>query len=652
MPIHRFFFSIALILLLVGAPSVKAEVEVILSGNPSFDSDSICNGDANQWRWLSFPGSRLTLNPVPGKEVGEAARWEMPPMENDLRLKVGAYIGVKTIRQMNLMTVEILGEDGKPQPAKSVSTVWYPYQITFNAIFPQKNKISGCDFFPDANGTLLRKLVVNGPKGALLRLSGQLPARGSAKWVPSNKALLVGGPGYYYAMKFACLEGAVKSFSSLPEEPKITDDNWALELPVPQGAATFEIAIGLSPQEAGESKAIALAASACSVPCEIALSRCKKVMDEYLRRVPEPQQLGFTEGGDKITEQQHRRAYYAAWAFLLENILDALPENPAYQYPQLTVGKASLWDEGEKNSPGTSSWESLLGLQWLSFLEPDLAWKAFAGMMTLVDAEGKLDGESLPSRKAQTAWILYKAKPDRTRLEEVYPALKRYLLWREQNPRWIYGTNNITDEKDIEFVVSWLMDVDYAKKIAVELGIPGEDVFWNSRQVAMVGEMRGWFFDDNHNIEQLYFTDSRMHATKDRHEKVPSVISSVLGCKELPPDLVEQAKANFRSYYNLKQPLAGFKIGKYPDLNITAYGLLDRNMPEAEPYVKIFLRDSIKAGEFAECIKNGPIASGVKPSLFSPMTIIEFTWLLNHVRYESGTPTSFRPSNKSITKSN
>ena len=33
------------------------------SGDPTFDSDSIANSDASQWRWLSYPGARLTFNP-------------------------------------------------------------------------------------------------------------------------------------------------------------------------------------------------------------------------------------------------------------------------------------------------------------------------------------------------------------------------------------------------------------------------------------------------------------------------------------------------------------------------------------------------------------------------------------------------------------
>jgi hypothetical protein len=48
-------------------------------------------------------------------------------------------------------------------------------------------------------------------------------------------------------------------------------------------------------------------------------------------------------------------------------------------------------------------------------------------------------------------------------------------------------------------------------------------------------------------------------------------------------------------------------------------------------------------GEFAEelDIKVPGLTSGVKPSLFTALNVIEFTWLLNGTRYELGTPTAF-----------
>jgi hypothetical protein len=73
-----------------------------------------------------------------------------------------------------------------------------------------------------------------------------------------------------------------------------------------------------------------------------------------------------------------------------------------------------------------------------------------------------------------------------------------------------------------------------------------------------------------------------------------------------------------------------------------AYGLLNRKAPQARAFIEAVLRDCIRGGEFAEVLEldkrdgNGVRGAGVKPSLFNALNIIEFTWLLNGVRYDSG----------------
>ncbi len=92
-----------------------------------------------------------------------------------------------------------------------------------------------------------------------------------------------------------------------------------------------------------------------------------------------------------------------------------------YPYPQLATGKASLWDEGEPRAPFSAAWESFLGTQFYAFIDPQTAVASFKGLMSLVDQEGMLGGESLPSRKAQTAMVLYRLTGDREMLKETYP---------------------------------------------------------------------------------------------------------------------------------------------------------------------------------------------------------------------------------------
>ena len=642
---------LAIVVLLLEAAAGRLGAEIVMGGDARFDSDSVRNADSNQWRWLSFPGSRLTFNPVPGKALNPKAAWDIPPLRADLPLNLGGFVGTRSLRLWEVLTVRLSGSNGTPECSESRSTAWFPYKLTFEAAFSQSGKVSGCDFCVDANGTVVREIRVQGSKTTELRLGGKI-AGTSARWEPKEKALLITGSDYFYALKLARLDGADETASPLPQQPVIGRDSWELVIPVRSGSDAFAVSFGFAPKTEGPGRAIGRAASVLAAPLKSALADSKAAMDGLLRKVPVPMRWGIDDGKAEVSASQHRRAYYAAWAFLLQNLIDPLPENREYPYPQIAAGKASLWDEGERTSPATCSWESLFGCQWLSLLSPDLAWQAYDGLMTRVNADGMLGGESLPSRKAQTAWILFKHKPDRTRLEKVYPALKRYLLWREKNPRWVYGTNSAHDEKDIEFAVSWLVDVNYAIQIADELGVSADAGFWKKKQEAMLENMRKWFYADSTRIEQFYFADSKSHGTKERHENIPMMIATALYLKELPSDLAMRTQDYFRARFKPGAPIGGFPSGKHPDLDFTALGLLDRNMPEARVFVQRFLGDAIKAGEFAEVLEKDAKAEGVKPSLFSPINIIEFTWLLNNVRYESGTPTVFEFKTDSETAKN
>ena len=100
-----------------------------------------------------------------------------------------------------------------------------------------------------------------------------------------------------------------------------------------------------------------------SQPVTASLAKAKATMDAYLQKVPQPTQWGI-EGiaAHGVTPARHRQAYYAAWAFLIQDTMNPFPENPAYPYPQICSGKPSLWDGGEHTSAATCGWESFLGL--------------------------------------------------------------------------------------------------------------------------------------------------------------------------------------------------------------------------------------------------------------------------------------------------
>lgn len=90
--------------------------------------------------------------------------------------------------------------------------------------------------------------------------------------------------------------------------------------------------------------------------------------------------------------------YYKAWIFLASNVLDISPE-AQYPFPQLCCGKPSLWGAGAHEAPYSAAWESLFAIQLYAQIDPDLAWEAFKGLMSLVDPTGMLGEKVYPPGK-------------------------------------------------------------------------------------------------------------------------------------------------------------------------------------------------------------------------------------------------------------
>ncbi|MEA5053827.1 MAG: hypothetical protein VB093_10345, partial [Propionicimonas sp.] len=106
-----------------------------------------------------------------------------------------------------------------------------------------------------------------------------------------------------------------------------------------------------------------------------------------------------------------RTSYYRAFAGLYANVLPPQPET-GFGFPTIATGKGSMWNFGAPGARSAAAWETFLASQFLAYADSDLAWSCFNGMMSLVDDAGSLAGESLPSRKAQTAWVLYSLTGD------------------------------------------------------------------------------------------------------------------------------------------------------------------------------------------------------------------------------------------------
>jgi len=597
-----------------------------LAGDPGFDSAKLAISPQPARRWLSAPGGRLCLNPSSPKDFAIA------PMAADLPLDLGAYAGTKVLRLPRVLTVRLISPGRHETPPPPVET-WSPYQLAFTTRHSDGAVIEGRDYFPDARASLARILHVKGATGSRLRLEGKTAATPKLRHTENGAVITISTEECHQALCFGNPSGGMAA-------PVLTDGAWSIEFPVTGNDAEITVGFGFATTDEGEDKAVENAAAVVSLPAADSLSAAKARMDKLLAKVPKPAVTGLA--GDGISAQEHLQSYYMAWAFLFQSTIDPLPENAAYPYPQMSLGKGALWAEGHPKCPATCGWESFLGIQWLAPIDPEFGWQAYQGIMSLVDAEGKLGGESLPSRKAQTAWVLFQQKADRERLSAVYPAIKRYLLWREKNPRWIYGNNAAPDEKDIEFAASWSFDAGFAIQIAETLGITGDAGMWREKQKAMVSNMKSWFFRDPAELHQFFFADKGVHSTPQRNEVRPIMILSALATPDLPGDMQSRLVALFDKQFRRDAPNAGFNYTKYPDNQFTAIGLIESRHPQTRPFIEAVLRDSIRCGEFAETIEVKPgkpvMPGGVKPSLFTAINIIEFTWLLNGARFDGGRP--------------
>lgn len=536
-----------------------------------------------------------------------------------------------------------LSDEKGPEAADQFATAWYPHKLTFEADFARQGMtLTGFDYFHDEN-TIVRAVKVKGDLAresadTELMLSGALP--GDLKPVRSDDGMLcLSGSEYHAVIRFF----SSKSHSARIEphncQPRIDDWGWHLAVPVEslRDDAVYAV-VALATRAEGLDTAVARAADLLKNAPGERLKQRRRQWEGWLKQVPTPTRFGTTgAAGEKLAPDVHRLHYYGAWAFILSNVLPPMAEND-YPFPQTPCGKPSLWAYGASKATASAAWESFFSQQLLAHVMPETAWSAFEGIMAQVDDTGWLDGECLPSRKAQTAWILYRLTNDRERLARVYPAIRRYLLWREQQPRWIYLTHDIPDEKDASFVDHLLVDMDYAVRIARVLGHDIDVAMWQARHVAVIESYREWFFPGDQTPVEFYYTGSG-----ERKSGNLNWVVTGLHIPGLPDDLAGRLNALFDELHDPAEPLAGRRWVKYGTMSFTVYGLIEHGrFREARELMEAVLRDQIRAGEFSENYgvdREGNLhAWGVKPAVFGAAQMIDFTCLLNGARLDQGEP--------------
>lgn len=545
---------------------------------------------------------------------------------------------------VDFATVRFVGADPGVSCFRPVQTRWAPDRVSTKAesTFPRMSVETMTCMSGDSGIT--QRLHVTESGGGSLILRGYAPS-GHIGWDSGRNTLILSQNGWRMALGIgheAKWLGVSKSWIdalSGKYERGRRSGVWSVALDgiasgedIVLSAAFIDASSSVSPESL-------VANTTNENGFERTLEAKEKAWNDRLNRVPRPVDFQLHQL-DKLgtTPKAIRNTYYRAWAFLLSNILPPMHENQ-FDFPQVGCGKPSLWGEGHPRASQSSQWESFVAMQFLSYVDPQDAWSAFEGMMSLVDEHGTVGGEGLPSRHAQTAWDLYIATGDTKRLRDTYPALKRMLLWKASDPRWVYKGLTTSTMKDTEFVVHAIMDTQYAVKIAETLGMPGEAELWKEQRAKLTREFREWFWEKPGGPTfRVYDADKKQRYAPDNTWCIPGIV--------LPPDVLDDdQRASLlrltKATFDPKIPFAFWHLTKQPSTNYTMRGMLQYGMcDEAVILAEALMRDVTRAGDFAEEYTQGrkPGTSGVTPSVFGAANIIDAALWHNGVITCDGLP--------------
>lgn len=365
----------------VSAAGERADAvgSVNMAGNPDFDSDSVMNDESVQWRWLGYPESRMVMNY--GSPM--IARY-------DGKLGLDIAMAVKGFRTVNSVHQILMGpKSGQAEEYTELETAWYPYKLTADAVYAE-GKLHMDEFFADKD-TFIRMIEVSDAADAGLWMKSAI--NGVTK---NGNDLLVEQRDYWLVCKILKLneDGEITG----QYEPQVSEDKWSVEITFDSDSAKLAFSLTMLPKNVDGNSADSVQELADKTLAEgtnlnTVLANTKQFWDETLAKIPAPQNFGV-EGNRKngtITGEAHRRAFYAAWTFQLQNIVEPTPEN-GYDYYQVTLGMASAWNSGAASAPNSCSWESMYDIQQLSYIEPEIAWDAMRGFIynEAVSASSKL----------------------------------------------------------------------------------------------------------------------------------------------------------------------------------------------------------------------------------------------------------------------
>jgi hypothetical protein len=590
-------------------------------------ADDLRETDSLQRRDLSIAGSKIVINSFNFGTSPQKVTAVSYNNSHSLPLNIGYLtrnngngsderIEGRMSRELkNVLELRKRNQAGNVEEAVSFSTEWLPYSLPFQAQYADNTSLNGYDFFYDEN-TVVRVVNIQDKKGKYV-ISGLF--NGNAQIDRKNEVLIIQASNCKYAV----------SLNTSLNNMSIEKKHWSLDV---SGIQKIRIVVSYALLSDPDNVLVSRInqAKAKNNIDKAYQSRIDYWNDFLRNKIPHPTNFNIDHIDNKgVTAEQIRLLYYKAWVCLAQNVLS--PEDDSYPYYQIVTGKASLWDEGHPLAPFSAAWESFVGLQLYGYIDANVSWSCLKGLLSLVDETGMLGGESLPSRKAQSGWLLYKLTDDKESLQEIYPALERYLNWRMTQPRWIYRNLTSEDEKDAEFVVSVIVDMDYMVKIAHVLGMNQAAEEWQKKRTDYIEHYKKWFWKTPQDLPY-------QHANQDfGRNGNPIMITTGLYIPEITGNYLDGLFGMFYRHYNTDKAFAGFHAPKYPDIDFTIYSMIQHKKDLlARDMIEVNLRDIVRAQQvFAEAYSGVeiPYPIGVRPSIFGIATMIDFTLLKNGFSY-------------------
>ncbi|UFU03235.1 hypothetical protein LQF12_01070 [Ruania suaedae] len=531
--------------------------------------------------------------------------------------------------------------------AHRFTTDWSPGGLGFTAQYQGGGDLHGHDVFVDEH-SVLREVTIDEPLGEERALVVAGEYVGDVELDRALGVLRIRAPYAHLAVtvpdgaqiRYHPDEASLQSGAAGSPEPLSRTGVWALTLA--PGTRSFRLGCGFSPTDAEAAQRTATAAAEHGA--QERSTHWHAVWDDVLARVPHPRSfelLGLADH-EAVTAPDVRAAYYRAFLGLYANVLPPQPES-GYHYPTVATGKGSMWNYGAPGARTAAAWETFLAIQFLAYLDPDIAWASFHGLMALVVEDGSLAGEGLPSRKAQTAWILFSLTGDREALAGGYPQLRRLVRWQAQHPRWVYGDYDHAGEQDAEFLTSAVIDLGFIRQIAAELGEDGDLAIYEELREALLVDYAARFFrGDERAAVQHWFPADPGCGPRGGCEGLGLQVAMGLAVHGLADWQRTALLARFDTQFDAQDQLGGFDVVKHSNLGYTVDGLmLSGRWDQAQTLSNLALRDVVRSGSFAEVYDRGPQGprpGGVRPSIFGMTQVIDSVWLNNGFRMDRGVP--------------